>query len=178
MDGQDKGLITYRGETLVQRQIDWLAPQVNHILISANRNFSQYQEYGLTVVQDAAAEYSGPLHGICAGLNVCESEWLFVHPVDMPGLPDNIIEQISNRLIPGASLYYLASSERAHYLSMLIRCSERSNMLEYLGVRDPLDHGRVKDYLSYSGALKLDLDIPEKAFRNLNTPKDFSDSIS
>ena len=51
---RDKGLITVQGHPLVEHVIAALAPQVNGIVINANRNRSLYERYGYPVVDDVA----------------------------------------------------------------------------------------------------------------------------
>ena len=50
--GADKGLLKYAGLTLIEHQIEWFKPQVKTLLISANRNISQYQNFGYSVLKD------------------------------------------------------------------------------------------------------------------------------
>lgn len=66
MGGQDKGLIQLNGQPLVQHVIDKLAPQTPTLLINANRNQSQYQQFA-PVISDEFPDYPGPLGGIHAG---------------------------------------------------------------------------------------------------------------
>lgn len=63
MGGQDKGLIQLNGQPLVQHVIDKLAPQTPTLLINANRNQSQYQQFA-PVISDEFPDYPGPLGGI------------------------------------------------------------------------------------------------------------------
>jgi len=50
--GVDKGLHVYRQKQLIEHCIERIQPQVDQIIISANRNISQYQRYGFEVVSD------------------------------------------------------------------------------------------------------------------------------
>jgi len=47
MGGIDKGLIPFKGLPLIESALERLKPQVNTILINANRNHSIYSSYGI-----------------------------------------------------------------------------------------------------------------------------------
>ncbi|MFM8445985.1 MAG: NTP transferase domain-containing protein, partial [Actinomycetota bacterium] len=52
MGGADKGLISFHGKLLIDIAIDRLSPQVNALIINANRNRAQYLQRGLPVIAD------------------------------------------------------------------------------------------------------------------------------
>lgn len=94
MGGADKGLIDYRGRPLIEHVIERLRPQVDALLISANRNLEAYRRYGFPVLTDQTAEHLGPLAGIQAGLQACTTPWLLVCPCDCPFLPLDLAERL------------------------------------------------------------------------------------
>ena len=61
MGGNDKGLIPLNGKPLYQHVIDRLRPQVEDLLINANRNQAFYQESGIPVINDIITGFVGPL---------------------------------------------------------------------------------------------------------------------
>ncbi len=95
VNGQDKGLLTYKNKTLMQHVIDRVSPQVDEIIISANRNIEEYKKYDFQVISDLAEEYRGPMAGIAAALPYCKNEWVFVVACDMPSLPLDIIKRLT-----------------------------------------------------------------------------------
>ena len=74
--------------------IEQLQPQVNALLISANRNRGHYGELGYPVIADPDAEFGGPLAGMLAGLQHMHSEWLITVPVDAPTLPPDYVRRM------------------------------------------------------------------------------------
>ena len=67
------------------------------VIISANRNLSEYAKRGLVVTDEEItrnndkphrALHQGPLVGVLAGLTHSQTEWLLVTPGDTPNLPD------------------------------------------------------------------------------------------
>ena len=177
VSGQDKGLLHYRGQLMIEKQLDWLAGQVDSIVISANRNLDKYRSYGFPVVTDLTDEFSGPLHGINQGLQSCKTTHLYVDPVDVPFLPDNLVEQIisqldekySNKLHDRAISCFLRSCEREHYLSMLIDQQYHVEMTEFLN----RNKRKVSDFHKTIGSKAVDLGLAESVFENLNYLQDY-----
>ncbi len=52
MGGQDKGLVQLDGRPLYQHVLERLRPQVDIVMINANRNIDRYQLSGCRVIQD------------------------------------------------------------------------------------------------------------------------------
>ena len=65
---QDKGLIQYKNKALVEHILQDFIPQIDHCIISANRNIARYQAYGYPVYCDEIGDYAGPLAGILTAL--------------------------------------------------------------------------------------------------------------
>ncbi|TQV71672.1 molybdenum cofactor guanylyltransferase [Aliikangiella marina] len=170
VSGKDKGLLHFKERLLIELQIEWLQGQVDDIIISANRNLDDYQRLGFAVVSDDSAGHLGPLHGVKQGLEKATSPWVFVHPVDLPNLPKDFIERIVQPLNDEFSVYYFATKERSHFLTMLInkRCSQRLN--SYLANGG----ARVKDFLQEVRAKKIVTDLSEDCFANLNNLSDYN----
>lgn len=175
---QDKGLLEYQGSSLIERQVLWFSAQLDQVIISANRNIEKYQSYNLPVYHDplrtTKIDYSGPLTGVLTCLKYCRTQWLFVQPVDMPLMPKDLIEKLcifinEQPIRKETNVYYLASSERHHYLSMLVSKKASPDLEKYL----QLGEKKVKCFLESVGALAVDLGIDEKYFSNLNQLADY-----
>ena len=65
MGGQDKGLLVLKGKPLWEYVAHAMAPQVGHIVISANRNLESYRASALPVYQDQMVDFPGPLEVCC-----------------------------------------------------------------------------------------------------------------
>lgn len=94
LQGADKPLLRWRGETLAAQVVRRLRPQVDAIVISANRNLDAYRRLG-PVVADALPGHQGPLAGIAAALERCATPWAAVCPGDAPLLPVNLVERLA-----------------------------------------------------------------------------------
>ena len=94
MGGVDKGLQLLDGVPLIEHALRRLTPQVDAMMINANRNLETYARFGLPVWPDADAEFAGPLAGFVAGLTHCTTEWMVTVPCDTPRFPLDLVERL------------------------------------------------------------------------------------
>ena len=118
--GADKGLLLHQGAPLIEHVIRTIAPQVDDIVISANRNIEQYQAYGYEVIGDRGGIRQGPLSGILACLPACRHERVLVIPCDMPNLPDDIVARLAAE---GSAEVIIAEVDSQMQLALLLRRS-------------------------------------------------------
>lgn len=102
MGGLDKGLQSLAGQPLVQRALDRLQAQLGNLIgpcmLNANRHLDRYAAFGVPVCPDALTGYVGPLAGIQAGLQHCETPWLLVVPCDCPRFPLDLAQRLARAL--------------------------------------------------------------------------------
>jgi len=116
--GIDKGLIEYRNKALIEHVIDAITPQIDDLVISANRNIERYKNYTQKVISDNSEQYLGPLAGISAALAHCAYDRVLVVPCDTPFLPTDIIAKFLSRRAD--SHLYIAESKNKLQPIMLI----------------------------------------------------------
>lgn len=166
--GADKGLIEYHGKPLVAHVIERFSPQVDRLLISANRNLDTYRAFGYPVVSDAASERHGPMAGIAAGLAVCSTPWLAVVPCDCPALPADLVARLQAG-IGTAPLVIAVTSEGTQPTFLLCHRDLRPTIEARLATGEH----KLMAWCRAQGAAEVF--FPETAaFRNLNTLDAFS----
>ncbi len=165
---KDKGWLDYQGMPLIEHQIDWLKPQVENIIISANRNIEAYQAFGYPVISDQQAGFHGPLQGILAALKLSAMP-LWVQPVDMPDLPSDLIQKVEKVWEDSSKAGYLATNQRRHYLSMLIDPLCVVELEKFIAQ----GKARVSEFHSLIDSQVIQLAIDEEKFKNLNLSKDY-----
>lgn len=131
MGGRDKGLVAYRDRPLIDHVIERIAPQVDELLISANRNLDEYARRGYRVLTDALPDFQGPLAGVLVGLQAAQPGWLLVVPCDMPHLPGDLAARLM-AVAQGRSLVAAEDSARSHPAVMLIHTSLAGKLAAYL----------------------------------------------
>ncbi len=99
MGGVDKGLQVFNGAPMAMHTLMRLSPQVGHLLINANRNLAAYESFGVPVVVDSVPDFAGPLAGILAGLEQCQTPYLLTAPCDSPFVPADLAAKLSQALV-------------------------------------------------------------------------------
>lgn len=169
MHGHNKGLALLNGKPLVAHVIQRLRPQVSDLLISANDNISEYEKFGLLVVQDTIAGHAGPLAGIAACMAQAETEYVLCVPCDSPYLPDDLSARLYHSMIDNqAELAYVHDGIRPQPLFALIQRGLMNSIFNYLAS----DHHKVDSW--YHGHRFIECDYSDKQadFININSEKD------
>lgn len=169
MTGIDKGLIQIQGKSCIQYVIDALTPWTTSILINANRNITDYQQYGYPVIQDEQQGYLGPLAGIETALTYASSELILTLPCDAPLIAPELITRLLETIAD--SEYDACIAHDGHYLQPVFTLL-RKNQLASL--HDFIKTGGRKTrtwLLSLNHCLVDYSDHPEQFF-NMNSPED------
>jgi len=98
MGGVDKGLQNFNGIPLALHTLMRLGPQVESVMVNANRNLSAYESFGASVWPDATADFAGPLSGFLVGLERAETPYVITVPCDTPRLPLDLAQRLANAL--------------------------------------------------------------------------------
>ena len=99
MGGVDKGLQNFNGIPLALHTLMRLGPQVESVMVNANRNLSAYESFGAAVCPDASADFAGPLSGFLVGLERAETPYVLTVPCDTPRLPLDLAQRLADALV-------------------------------------------------------------------------------
>ena len=173
MGGIDKGLIPFHDKPLIESAIAKLKPQVQTIVINANRNITKYAAYGYPVIMDETPDFSGPLAGFSVGLKACKTPYLLTAPCDSPLLPNNLAELLSAEMERGNFELVYASSKEADgkVWAQPVFCLMRANLQDSLAsflLKGDLKIDRWFKELR-SGTVVFD---DPQVFANVNTPEE------
>lgn len=162
----DKGLVKLQQKSLIQHLIERLTPQVNEIIINANREITQYQALGYAVLQDETADFIGPLAGLSLGLKHTKHEYLLTVPCDSPLLPMDLAQRLLSSLLEHhAEIAVATSNGDAHPVFCLCKKSVLPSLIIYLeqGGR------KVSAWQKSLNYVEVDFSDNSEAFINLNT---------
>ena len=98
MESRDKGLVEFRGMPMVAHVAERLAPQVDSLIINANRSLTEYGAFGYAVISDEVGGFAGPLAGLHAGLKHCATPFIVTAPCDSPFLPTDLVARLYEAL--------------------------------------------------------------------------------
>jgi len=170
MGGVDKGLLPFRGRTMLEWVLERIEPQVAEVLISANQNLDRYLAFGHPVLTDRISGYAGPLAGLHAGLCVARCELVMMVPCDSPFLPLDLVRRMTDALERAhADIAVARSGERRHSAFCLCRASMLDRLTAFLGSGE-----RKVDawYASSANVSEVLFDERDDSFRNINTPEE------
>ena len=171
MGGVDKGLVRLQNKLLIQHIIARLAPQVDEILINANREIAQYQSFTYPVLQDAHSNFIGPLAGFSLGLQHAKHDYLLTVPCDSPLLPHDLAQRLQNALIKNNADIAVASSDgNAHPVFCLCKKSVLPTLTAHLAAGER----RVSSWQRSLAYTEVDFSDCSDAFINLNTFEDIA----
>jgi molybdenum cofactor guanylyltransferase len=166
MGSLDKGLVVLQGRPLIRHVIERFGPQVDEILINANRNIAEYEALGYPVIPDHVEGFAGPLAGLHAGLMHAEHPLVATAPCDSPFLPLDLVARLSKALAAGQNdLAVARTGDQPHPVFALVRRSVLPHLARFLA-----GGGRKIDawYASLK-TVEVAFDDEADAFRNINT---------
>lgn len=169
MGGNDKALLQIDGRPMIAYVLEALAPQVDAIIINANRNKEYYTGYGYPVVSDTVDGFAGPLAGVERGMALAETPYIITVPCDSPLLPTDLVSRLREALDQeNAEVAMVHDGTRAHPVFALISVALYDSLTRWLASGE-----RKVDrwYEQHQLAIADYSDHPE-CFINVNTPED------
>ncbi len=133
LGGQDKGLVHFDGRPLIEYSLNAVAPISEQIIISCNRNADIYRQYSSLIVSDQDGSYLGPLAGLLAADALCEQDWVFCCPCDVPKLSQDIISVLLRGIdSKNHDIAVCHDGQRRQSLLMLVRADCLASIGPYL----------------------------------------------
>lgn len=167
MGGADKGMLNYQGHPLIEWVLAALTPQVDPLVISANRNLEAYAAYGYRVLPDTLPDYPGPLAGVLAALDAVDADWLLVAPCDTPHLPaDLVLRLLGAAQLENVPLAVASDPARVHHSCFIVRTDQRDGLAAYLA------RGERAVRHWQAGLASTTVRFDAACFANLNQPRD------
>lgn len=171
MRNQDKGLLRVNGVRLIDLLLDRLAPQVDDITISANRNLAQYQTTGYNCVRDLNNDYQGPLAGIVAAAVHARNELILLCPCDAPAIPTDLASRLQYALDQsGADLAVPHDGTHAQVLHALIR----RPVVDQISLQLNAGQRAVHEVLASFDVCSVDYSNQPERFANINSDTDLA----
>jgi molybdopterin-guanine dinucleotide biosynthesis protein A len=166
MGGVDKGLQELRGRPMAAWVTERLAPQVDELLINANRNAERYAEFGYRVVGDLIPDFAGPLAGLHAALSAAAHPWVATAPCDSPFLPTDLICRLSEaQKKSNADVAVARTFDQTHP----VFCLCRRDLLPHLTAYLQSGERKFERWYATLKAVEVPFDDVATAFENINT---------
>jgi molybdenum cofactor guanylyltransferase len=173
MGGRNKALISVEDKTLIEHSIDAIRNQVDHIVISANRNLPYLETLGFPVVEDQNRN-QGPLAGIVSAATHVDTNLILVSPCDVINIPGDFAKKVTSSLIKTKSEIAIAKTNLGvQYLNFALTLGTlmKLKLTFSQGARKVSEwqQGLKQTYVNF------DDHDGKTAFANLNTPEDLKD---
>ena len=178
MGGVDKGLQNFNGIPLALHTFMRLGPQVESVMVNANRNLSAYESFGASVWPDASADFAGPLAGFLVGLERAETPYVLTVPCDTPRLPLDLAERLAEALIrEDADIAMAAAPEtdadgQTHIRTQPVFCLMKIELSESLVKFTHAGGRKIDAWTAQHKTVVVPFDAPNDdplAFANVNT---------
>jgi len=171
MNGVDKGLILLQNRPLILHVIKRLLPQVDEVLINANREIATYESLGFKVLQDETDEFLGPLAGFLLGLQHAKHEYVITVPCDSPLLPLHLAQQLYDGITEARADIAVASCLGAtHPVFCLMKKSVLPSLTTFLAKGER----KVSAWQKSHAYIEIDFSDDKDAFTNINTLEDLN----
>lgn len=169
LGGQDKGLLMLGRQPAVAWLLQALAPQTDALLINANRHLDRYRVFGCPVVEDGCADYAGPLAGILAGLEHCQTEYLLSVPCDAPlPAPDYARRMLAALQQAGSRLCVAHDGEHLQPVHLLLH----RDLAPELRAALASGQRKTRDWVLSLQPARADFSDHPEQFLNMNTPEE------
>lgn len=168
MGHQDKGLMVFDGQPLISYALAALAPLVDDVLISANRNQEIYRAFGFDVIADGNDRFDGPLAGILAAMRATPAPILLVLPCDSPLVKSQHLQKLLKTLKDDVDIAVAFDGKRLHPVFAAIKTKLQSDLELYLQKGER----KLQTWIEQHGVVKVDFSDNPEIFVNINTPEE------
>lgn len=166
MGGVDKGLQELQGRPMSAWVVERLAPQVDELLINANRNAERYAEFGYRVVADKIPDFAGPLAGLHAALSAASHPWVATAPCDSPFLPSDLVSRLAAAMrTADADLAVARTFDQPHPVFCLCKRDVLPHLTAYLQSGER----KFDRWYATLKTVEVPFDDAASAFENINT---------
>ncbi len=171
MGGMDKGLLPFHGKPLVVCVLERLLPQVDEVLINANREIEAYIQFGYPVIADLIPGYAGPLAGLQCGMTKAQYSLLLTVPCDSPFLPLDLVSRLLAALQQtDADLAVARTGNQLQPAFCLCRSSLLPNLTQFLQAGGR----KLGLWQAELNKVEVSFDDQTEAFANINTPAELA----
>ena len=166
MGNVDKGLQPFKGKPMVAHVLARFQPQVDEVLINANRSIDEYAALGHRVIPDAINGFAGPLAGLHIGMTHAAHPLVATTPCDSPFLPLDLIARLAAAMQKeDADLAVAKTFDQPHPVFCLVKTSLSPHLQAFLesGQR------KIDKWYATLYVVEVAFDDQEAAFSNINT---------
>lgn len=171
LGGRDKAWVRHRQRCLLENVLMAVPGEFAERLVSARAPDPRFESLGLRPVFDRRPDFAGPLAGLEALALACSSPWLLSLPVDLEGLPDDLVDHLVG--IPDADGVVVHDAGGLQPLLGLWRTAALAESATAM-----LDAGESAARRLVARLRVSRLDLAPLKLGNLNSPHDFPEGYA
>ncbi|WKJ91372.1 molybdenum cofactor guanylyltransferase MobA [Methylomonas montana] len=172
MRQQDKGLLPFKNRPLISYPLAAMAPLVDELLISANRNLDRYRQFAYPLISDANQNFDGPLAGILAAMQTAHNPLLLIAPCDSPLIETAHLQRLLSALLTScADIAVAFDGERLHPVFAALKTDLRLDLHAYLQSGER----KLQNWFYRHTLVKVDFSDAPQIFANINTPTELAE---
>ena len=168
MQGRDKGLVKLRGRPLIEHVIERMKPQVDEIVLSANRNLDHYRAYGYPVYPDSQYKDCGPLSGILNCARHTKFDMLIIVGCDQPNLPPDLVSRLTAEIMENTPAAIPFDGNTLQNLNVLMK----SDLIDSIETALRQKDFSIHRWLANTPHAEVDFSHQAGHFINLNSDTD------
>ncbi|MED5510235.1 MAG: molybdenum cofactor guanylyltransferase MobA [Pseudomonadota bacterium] len=173
MGGDDKGLIRYQGRAMVSHAVSAMLPQVDTLIINANRHIDQYQQLGYPVVSDSIEGFHGPLAGMLTTMENTQADYILTAPCDSPFISPVLRQRMMETMLTnGKELAVASDGDRLQPVFSLIPTRLKAELRAFLEQGER----KIDRWLTQYKLAEVDFSDQPETFVNFNHPEDLEQS--
>ncbi|MDH5592401.1 MAG: molybdenum cofactor guanylyltransferase, partial [Gammaproteobacteria bacterium] len=159
----------YKKQPLIRHVITALSPQVDQLVINANRNIDKYQRLGYSVISDTLENFCGPLAGMLSAMQAVDTDYILTVPCDSPGISKQLRQRMMEALLHNnAEIAVAHDGNRLQPVFCLLPCHLKDELETHLK-----QGGRKIDlWLEQHKLAVVDFSDQPDTFLNFNHPED------
>ena len=172
MGGKDKGLVLFKGQPLIKYALQAMEKVASEVVINANRNQAQYQNFGYPVIADQTDQFDGPLAGILSVMMQSDANVLLVMPCDSPLFIATYLQRLLDGMtVDQTDIAVAFDGERLQPVFLALKNTLKSSLKTYLtsGQR------KIDRWLEQHRMTPVDFRDHPEIFMNINTLQELSD---
>ena len=166
MGSVDKGLQIFNGKPMISHVLERLTPQVDEVIINANRSLDEYAAFGYRVIPDAIDGFAGPLAGLQVGMLHAREALVVTAPCDSPFLPRDLVARLLAAMEKdNADLAVAKTFDQAHPVFCLVKRDLEPHLRAFLET----GQRKIDKWYATLKIVEVPFDDEESAFMNINT---------
>ncbi len=148
--------------------LERIAPQVECVVINANRNQPRYRMFGRRVIGDLDNSYRGPLSGVVSVMRTVKSSYFVCVPCDAPLLPVLLVDRLHRTLRNSGAICSVAhNGESIQPVFALFRHGAEPALTRFIESGE----SKVRLWHDQNSSVMVDFSDTPGAFVNINTPE-------